>query len=197
MLHLIQKVRKRGDLGITKLEKLAFLSQMRMKKNGLDGFDYEFIKWDYGPFTQDLYVDKEFLYRAGLTEHLDVLNLTPKAEELLKSAKELFEANEPIVESIDRVTSKYGRKSAGWLERMLYERKFLSPDGHRVKLKDIPKGTCLLTPLSGDEMKVKREFPESWAETLEILCDKNRMETLEAAVQSARTRGSQPYASPS
>lgn len=46
--------------GRTRLQKLVFLMQKRLEEGGEDPFqsdDYEFIPYDYGPFSKELYDD--------------------------------------------------------------------------------------------------------------------------------------------
>ncbi|MDS0297537.1 hypothetical protein NDI76_02120 [Halogeometricum sp. S1BR25-6] len=57
--------------GRTRLQKLVFLMEQELGEQLdvlLDGSDYNFIAYDYGPFSKQLYDDLEYLDDAGLIE---------------------------------------------------------------------------------------------------------------------------------
>lgn len=54
--------------GRTRLQKMVFLMQQRFEKqdkNPVQSNDYEFIAYDYGPFSKDLYSDLDHLSDQG------------------------------------------------------------------------------------------------------------------------------------
>ncbi|WP_255170071.1 hypothetical protein [Natrononativus amylolyticus] len=52
--------------GKTRFQKLAFLADQRLEEKGID--PYEFIPYDYGPFSKDLQEEIEYLEKEGLIE---------------------------------------------------------------------------------------------------------------------------------
>ena len=57
--------------GRTRLQKLVFLMQKRLEEAGEDPLqadDYEFIPYDYGPFSKELYDDIDETMARGMVE---------------------------------------------------------------------------------------------------------------------------------
>jgi len=57
--------------GRTRLQKLVFLMQKRLEEAGEDPLqtdDYEFIPYDYGPFSKELYDDIDKTMARGMVE---------------------------------------------------------------------------------------------------------------------------------
>lgn len=57
--------------GRTRLQKLVFLMQKRLEETGEDPLqtdDYEFIPYDYGPFSKELYDDIDETMVRGMVE---------------------------------------------------------------------------------------------------------------------------------
>lgn len=52
--------------GKTRFQKLTFIADQRLEEIGID--PYEFIPYDYGPFSKDLYEVLEYLEEEGLIE---------------------------------------------------------------------------------------------------------------------------------
>ena len=63
LLYAADSYRIRGR---TRFQKLAFLAEQRLEKEGINAYD--FIPYDYGPFTDDLYIELEYLRDCGLVE---------------------------------------------------------------------------------------------------------------------------------
>lgn len=71
--------------GRTRMQKLVFLLQQRLEERDEDPFrseDYEFIAYDYGPFSKDLYDDLDSLSERGQIED---------SEEELRDGKEKYD----------------------------------------------------------------------------------------------------------
>lgn len=71
--------------GRTRMQKLVFLLQQRLEERDKDPFlsgDYEFIAYDYGPFSKDLYDDLDSLSERGQIED---------SEEELRDGKEKYD----------------------------------------------------------------------------------------------------------
>jgi len=57
--------------GRTRLQKLVFLMQKRLEEAGEDPLqsdDYEFVPYDYGPFSKELYDDLDDTIARGMVE---------------------------------------------------------------------------------------------------------------------------------
>lgn len=69
-LSLIAAVSGESIEGRTRLQKLIFLIQKRANKNKNSGIpdEYEFVPYDYGPFSKEIYDDIDKLVSRGLVE---------------------------------------------------------------------------------------------------------------------------------
>ncbi|QIO25564.1 type II toxin-antitoxin system antitoxin SocA domain-containing protein [Haloarcula sp. JP-L23] len=130
-LALLDAQNESGIEGRTRLQKLLFLIQQRLDQRE-ESFDkgYDFVAYDYGPFSKEIYQDIDYLIERGfLAEHARKLddgiikyeyNLTEKGEDYIEeSFPELGErhevvqdvtnefANEELQNIIDYVYSRY------------------------------------------------------------------------------------------
>ena len=55
-----------NSLGDTVIQKLTFLSTLKMSKQGHKGFNYSYIKLDYGPYSSELSIDVAELEKANV-----------------------------------------------------------------------------------------------------------------------------------
>jgi uncharacterized protein YwgA len=66
-LALLDSKGEQNLIGRTRLQKLLFLIQQRLDEQGQSlNRDYDFIAYDYGPFSQEIYEDVETLIERGL-----------------------------------------------------------------------------------------------------------------------------------
>lgn len=63
LLYAAENNRIRGR---TRFQKLAFLAEQRLEEEGISAYD--FVAYDYGPFTEELYDALESLQRRGLVD---------------------------------------------------------------------------------------------------------------------------------
>jgi len=130
-LSLLAAIGDSSIEGRTRLQKLLFLIQKRAESDSESGIEqgYEFIAYDYGPFSKEIYDDIERLSRRGLIKEdpkkLDDgvikydYKLTEKGEAiaaergLLDDLPEIFNeviaefGDEELDEIIDHVYSEY------------------------------------------------------------------------------------------
>jgi len=97
-----------ADIGVgdTALQKLTFLSAVRMQKQGHKGFNYAYIKMDYGPYSSELKDDVAELERANIITQFahDVGSL---GRYVLENFSHIVEQNHLITEKIQAVNRRY------------------------------------------------------------------------------------------
>lgn len=84
--------------GRTRLQKLVFLMEQELDEvptASLDDSDYNFIPYDYGPFSKELYDDLDSLEEAGLIE----VEEEPMADGKLKYVYHLTEKGQSWVQN--------------------------------------------------------------------------------------------------
>lgn len=105
--------------GRTRLQKLVFLMQRRLEENEnypLESTDYDFVPYDYGPFSKELYGDLDALADHKMIESREeslygdktkyVYDLKPSGEEFVERQLSQQEARE-ILELARELKEKY------------------------------------------------------------------------------------------
>src|SRR5438445_9173350 len=147
LLYLIGLFRSKSGLylGVTKLDKLAFLSEKEMLDQKVKGFSYEFFRWHHGPLSTDIYTDLDVLRRSGFVSGSEDIALTAQGVDALRRLSPLFKEYKSVTTPIDAVA----RRSAGLTTQELTERVYGTtisyPMGSK-KIRDIPKGWPILSP---------------------------------------------------
>jgi len=185
LLYMIAQTIKQGYIkGKVKLMKMVYLSQEKMVKDRLRGFNYTFYKWKYGPMSNEVLEDFKGLVAAGLiTPTPDSAMPTNEAREILKTCRELFDRNRKILTAIDKTVNEYAPYNGKQIKLVVYGRPILG-EKRRVELGEA--GEVLLTGISEQEAISNFLIDEEWLETLDILLDKEARESLQRGVEDAR-----------
>ncbi|GAI12510.1 unnamed protein product [marine sediment metagenome] len=73
LLYLIKRA-QRPYLGITKLQKLTFLTELEQQKKSIKGFNFLFYRWNYGAYSRDLQELCGMLLQFGLIKKPHKIN---------------------------------------------------------------------------------------------------------------------------
>jgi len=189
LLYLIHKLEKfKGYTGVTKIQKLCFLIEFEQKIRGIDGFSFNWFRWEFGPMSKEIYNLLKILKENEIvTQGYRGIILTQKGIKLLEDFKPIIEENNEVFKIIDWVVKEFGRKSANFLKNYIYT-SFSIGD---IRLKDVDQGVDLIMPKK--EEKIRITIPDDWLETLEIYLDRELYESLSRAIESARTKPSLKY----
>lgn len=189
LLYLISNTESLGYLGITKIQKLAFLSQCHQRDQEIDGLDFNFFRWNYGPMSTEIYEFLDLLLKNRyIGKKSNSYYLTDNGKRMLESFNPVFKDNSEVFRKLNEVIEEFGKKSAGYLKNYIY--KHFRADGK--KLKDIEMGTKLRIP-SPEKPKEELRIPEEWLDTLEIYLDKEKKRSLDKSLESAREEPLVPF----
>ncbi|KPV62343.1 MAG: hypothetical protein AOA66_1375 [Candidatus Bathyarchaeota archaeon BA2] len=185
LLHLLSKASEiDSSLGVTKIEKLVFLSEWAMISNREKGFNYSYIKLTYGPYSDQLLrQDLPWLITSGIVEGR-TLSPTEMGKAILDDFKDLFSRNEVFIRRIDRTVEEYIRMPLKELLNMVYSMSHPYIKGRTIC--DVKERTPLLYAL--DERKARKVFnltPEEIA-TLEIYFDTKAFKSLMEAMEDKK-----------
>ncbi|UUZ84043.1 hypothetical protein LJK88_09925 [Paenibacillus sp. P26] len=90
LLRLIQLAN--GVNGATRLQKMVFKAESLGRDDSNATFNYKFIRWHYGPYSEELKDDLQFLIRNNLVEvKNNAYTLTASGIENINKALFLFE----------------------------------------------------------------------------------------------------------
>jgi len=189
LLYLIEKANCNGLAeGITKITKLSFLSEhtMILKKN--KGFNYNYFRYEQGPYSKELADDfKKLLKEEMIAQRDHYTFLTPRGKEILDGSSELLEINQSFADEIDEVCKKYAPHTLTSIKKDVYGL-VLGIEGpyKNFKIKNIPQCADILVKL--DVRNAVKEFKLSidWCETLELLMDNDSMISFEKSMEDTK-----------
>lgn len=106
--------------GRTRLQKMVFLLQKELEnrgKTGVVGEQYDFVPYDYGPFSKDLYADlddmlddhfvndEEKLLQSGNVKY--IYEIQDQGEDLVESQSEQWDEVEEIIQVAREIKDEY------------------------------------------------------------------------------------------
>ena len=188
MLSLISTSSRQGWLGITKLQKLSFLTEYFLFQNGKRAFDYEFFMYDLGPISTGAYRDLEFLLNEELvTEDEDGIRSSELGESINNQFREIIPKE--INSAMQYVVNEYASMRTNDLVELVHRIKIKLPDGRVTCIGNVPRSHILLAkPLT---TICERAFGKKYLETFRILSNRPLIEAIREARKS-RTK-SKPY----
>lgn len=184
LMYLISKTRK-NDLGITKLQKLIFLVESILSNDNLRTFSYNFYRWNYGPFSKEIYKDEEALVENDLINDSRTIQLTERGEKLLNQCEEIFEDNKIILDKVNDIIQFYDKYSLPEIKEIVYASKIVV-DGESQTIDDIPKGRDLQINISKNEASDIFKINNDWENTLDILLDSEFSDSIEDAFNDSK-----------
>lgn len=198
LLYLIHDVSKRTPfVPITKVQKLAFISEREMLTNNEKGFNYYFIKLLYGPYSQDLDADVNDLVQARIIDAEPTgrgAKITPtrRSANILKDFNGLIERNEGIIQKVEGINRQYGILG---FKRLLKAVHHMQSPLHKYRkgkrpptIASLPLRTPLLKPISKEDAIRTFSITPQEVATLEIYFDTEAYESLVEASKSAREK---------
>jgi uncharacterized phage-associated protein len=184
LLYLISKS-KRSDLAITKLQKLTYLAEHCLAKEKTKAFSYHFKKWDYGPFSRELYDDYDGFVERRIVAPTNI-RLTKRGERLLEGLSALFEENEQVLHELDdKVVDRFSKKTRKEVVDYVYDIK-VTLGRVLARIEDVPEGTDLTERLPEKEIKDRFNLDEGWIDTYCILADDDACRSFREGIEDVR-----------
>lgn len=193
LLYLIVRIRDFGYkiTGNVKLQKLTYKSQERMFLGGLKGFNYNFVRWDFGPFSQEIVPDTSDLLETGfLRKSGNVIVPSGRGSQLIRDLDTVFERNKAIVEYIDRVILEFGPYPGKTIRALMYS---YPKVGVRKTIEQTKKGELILSKLDASEAKETFWIDDEWMETLEMLFDPTCYKAVSEGLEALRKEEGRPF----
>lgn len=181
-LYLLKKSANRID-GITKLQKLTFITQNDFFNNDIAVISGEFFKWHYGPMSDEVYSTNNFLVENGLVNDR-LLKVTDRGEKILDDFSYLIESNETIFEIVDECVEKFSSMNLPKLKEIIYSMVVIPENSDTpVEIRDIPRGTTIFRNKGFASLNIDDEDIES----LEICLDEEMYQSVMLGVEDARS----------
>jgi uncharacterized protein YwgA len=156
MLSLISMGSKKGWLGITKLQKLTFLTEYNLSLKNIRAFDYEFSIYDIGPISLGVYEDFKYLISKGLiTEDEDGVRLTKHGQEIYEQFKHLIPKD--VNSNMRKIVNNYAKFKTKELVEKVDKMKVRLPDGATAVIDKLSKSTSILPKPLKTAIEVKKD----------------------------------------
>lgn len=190
LLWLLHDAMKFKQLGDTKAHKLAYLSELEMVNQHESGFNYDFKKLPFGPFSDELKVDVDWL------EEQQLIDSRPYADgklfsdsrfgtKLLSDFSEMFVRNNEFTRKIYAVNCKYAIYGTHELVNVVHR---LKHPYRNMTINDAPIGDLLLTPMPDSLVKNKFTITPEELATLEVYLDDECYKSAMSACYSAQRK---------
>ncbi len=191
-LCLAGRLSRRGVIGDRlKVQKCTFLAAHKQFQERLKGFNLRFYRFDYGPFSKQLWDLRDILMNAGLLEErkqtnreFEELALTASGKALADDlARDILEddRNVRFTETIEDTARLCTEKHTGQIMDYVYGLEVEPVDGPSQSIRDMPQGVDIIRVLEPHEASAEIAISEGWMETLAILLSKENQEGLARA----------------
>src|SRR3990172_5093602 len=189
LLYVVARTRKKGCniLGHIKLQKMLYKTQERMYLARWKGFNYNFVRWKFGPFSQEIYSDVDDLKRAGYLIQEDAASISEKGLRLLKDFDVLLDAETKDI--IERVINEFGPYTGRQIREVMYS---FPKVGEKKTIEEAEMGEVLLTRLHPEDAKKCLRADEAQLETLRFLLVPKSNKEIQDGLRSLRTDKCQP-----
>lgn len=194
LLYLVAKSRKKGYnvSGHIKLQKLLYKTEERMYVSKYKGLNYSFIRWNFGPFSQEIYSDVKDLGENGFLKVRpgEVIDISDDGVQLINALGEVLEKNRKFKEIIDRVINEFGPLKGDQIKDAMYSYPKI---GERKLIAEIKKGELILPRLVDSEAVDRFWIDEKWFETLRILFDPALYKSMKEGLKALKTEEGKPF----
>jgi len=193
LLFLIVRTRQKGYniTGDVKLQKLLYKAEERMYLSGYKGLNYNFVRWEHGPFSQEVYVDTEDLTETGfLRRYENAIDVSNKGVQLVEALRETLDKNRKIEQIIDKVINEFGPLKGQRIRAVMYS---YPKVGERKTIKKTKKGEFILRKLEDSEAKERFWVDEKWFETLEVLFDPTSYKSIKEGLKALKEEEGRPF----
>ena len=176
-------------MGVTKIHKLTFLSEVDMNLEGRKGFNFNFVKLDYGPYSQDVKYDINFLVKCGFVKKR-IHWLTQKGTMILDNFEEIRDKNTNFLEKIQEVNRVYAHIPRDRLVHLVHQ--MPNPLRPWMTIEETPERKYLLKRLRFAHQDRVFQLSKSDAESLEIYFDSELFSSLARSLASAKREPAVP-----
>lgn len=178
-------------LGDTKAQKLAYLSELSMIRNRIKGFNYEFIKLQFGPYSEELQRDILWLEQQKLIDSIPIkdgktFQQSRFGRKLLEDFHDMFIRNRVVLEKICQVNSKYGSLNTKELVDAVHHSS--PPYNDECTIDDLEIGEIILFRLESDQADVEFNISPEELATLEVYLDDESYKSAIDASESAKAK---------
>jgi uncharacterized phage-associated protein len=184
LLYVASRTREKGHniLGQIKLQKMLYKTQERMYLAKFKGLNYNFIRWQFGPFSQEIYSDVRDLKATGFLISQDTASVSEKGHKLLTALAPVFD--DEMKDLIDRVINEFGPYTGRQIRKVMYS---YPKVGEKKTIEEAEMGELLLSKLHQVDAKRHVHMDEQTFETLRFLFDPTSSKELKKSLDALKT----------
>ena len=179
--------------GRTKLQKQVFLNELRLIQSNLGGLYYNYFRYNYGPFSSELFTDFTVLANKGFLQKT-TFRLTDRGRYLVdyvEGSIKGYRGNAKIFEMVESTTRKYKKYNGTQLMKLAYLLE-VEPDdmpGQKIQIEDIDTFVNILLP-EIHKYKFELEFPTGILQDIkeELAMEQSTWDSLEDIHASVITK---------
>lgn len=194
LLWLVYDAMKHKTFGETKVQKLTFLAEWEMLDKRQKGFNYNFIKLTFGPYSSDLEKDIEWLESSGLVklvpidEKTRIFKPTELGKKVLTIFHDVFERNRSFTQKIAEINSKFAGLTLEELLKYVYSLPHPYLKGKPRMIGELRPRTILLFKIASEKAReIFAVTPEELA-TLDIYLSEECYRSVMEACESAKRK---------
>ena len=194
LLYVIARTRQKGYniTGDVKLQKLLYKAEESMYLEGYKGLNYNFVRWEHGPFSQEVYVDTRDLIETGFLRSSQgkAIDVSDQGVQLIEALQEILSRNRKFEQIIDRVINEFGPYKGQKCKAVVYS---YPKVGEKKPIKKVRKGEFILQKLENSEAKDRFWIDEKWFETLEVLFDPASYKSIKEGLKALKEEEGRPF----
>jgi hypothetical protein len=191
LLWLLYDAMKFNAVGEAKAHKLSYLSELCMKKDQEKGFNYNFKKLKFGPFSDELQKDADWLEEQKLIcsrrfGEGKIFENAKLGRKMLNDFSPMFVRNNIFTRKIYSVNCNYARMNTYQLVEVVHQQGH--PDDPSVTIDELEIGETILYRLPSENAKVEFDITPEELATIEVYLDDESYRSIMEASESAKTK---------
>ena len=171
-------------IGDTKLQKLTYLSEVEMCKQGEKGLNFNFIKMPFGPFSSELKQDVKQLVKSNIITDYSHKS-TDFGKTILKNFSQLVKNNSEILGKISRINSTHKNLERDELVDIVHQ--MHNPLRPWQTIDDTKHGNYILKRMKTWQKDKAFKLTKSEIASLEIYFNFKTFNSLRLSLYNART----------
>jgi uncharacterized phage-associated protein len=185
---------KYKTFGETKVQKLTFLAEWEMLDKRQKGFNYDFIRLTFGPYSPDLEKDIEWFENNGLVELIPIdektriFRETSIGNKILGDFKDTFKRNELFTQKISEINRDFASMPLEKLLSFVYGLPHPYMKGKPRRIGELKPRTPILFKINEQKASVKFVMTPEELATLDIYLDKVCYDSIMQASESAKRK---------
>lgn len=175
-LYVLTNAPKHTKLGRVQLQKILFLSEWKMISQKMKGLNYNYIKFEHGPYSPELQADMDRFAKLGETQS-STLRPTEKGFHVVDDFANVISDNKPFFDIVDKYTHTCTSVELQTLLDKVYSLRH--PMRPNMTIAQTPLRTPLLYPIDESNTEVAFAIRKSDLEDLAMSLDQKIVKKLE------------------